>query len=92
MFNTNELVVGGEESKLLYKKDIAVEDMHWISGHKAEFPLKCMVRIRHRQPLQPATYLEDNKIIFEDPQRAATPGQFAVVYKDDICLGGGIIK
>ena len=116
-FNTNELVVGQEESELLYKKEIIIGDMHWISGssfakategipdystatpgrHEKRngqdviFPLKCMVRLRHRQPLQNATFEEDDKIIFEEPQRAVTPGQFAVIYKDGVCLGGGVI-
>jgi len=110
-------VVGQEESELLYKKEIIIGDMHWISGssfakategipdystatpgrHEKRngqdviFPLKCMVRLRHRQPLQNATFEEDDKIIFEEPQRAVTPGQFAVIYKDGVCLGGGVI-
>ena len=90
-FDTNELVVGEEDSELLHKKEIVVEDIHWISGHVPEFPLKCKVRLRHRQTLQEALFLEDNKIVFKKAQRAVTPGQFAVVYREGVCLGGGII-
>jgi len=100
-FETNELVVGEEDSALLHKKEIVVENIHWISGHAPKFPLKCMVRLRHRQPLQNAecslacrqagVQNEELVISFSEPQRAATPGQFSVIYKDDVCLGGGAI-
>ncbi len=98
---TNELVVGSADSELLYKKKIPVEDMHWVSGLPPEFPLQCEVRLRHRQPLQnaecslaclPAGFQNEELVIsFSEPQRAATPGQFAVIYKGNVCLGGGVI-
>lgn len=94
-FDSNELVVGEEDSALLYKKEIAVRDMHWVSGQMPEFPLECEVRLRHRQVLQNAECRMQNgefAIVFDQAQRAATPGQFAVIYKDAVCLGGGVIK
>lgn len=100
-FDANELVVGTEDSALLYQKEIDVKDMHWVSGHAPAFPLQCEVRLRHRQPLQnaelqsqPAGRQVQNGelcITFEEPQRAVTPGQFAVLYTDGVCLGGGVI-
>ncbi len=118
-FDTNELVVGTEDSGMLYKKEITVVDMHWISGstfakatvdkpasvaitpfaqegngQESHFPLKCEVRLRHRQVLQSAQCDLHNgelSIRFDEPQRAVTPGQFAVVYKNGTCLGGGSI-
>jgi tRNA-specific 2-thiouridylase len=54
------------------------------------------VKLRHRQPEQPARLrvLDDGgaQIEFEQPQRAATPGQFAVIYQQGRCLGGGAIE
>jgi tRNA-specific 2-thiouridylase len=93
---SNELVVGYTDDPALYKKEIKAGKIRWISGHPPKFPLKCEVRLRHRQPLQecvvrrsrPADQLT---IIFTNPQRAVTPGQFAVFYKKGECLGGGVI-
>ena len=52
------------------------------------------VRIRYRQPLQDAVLVMRNNglfIIFEEPQRGITPGQFAVWYDRDEMIGSGVI-
>ena len=90
---TNELVVGYENDKLLYSKKIELERVNWIN--RVVLPLRCEVRLRHRQPLQKCLVKNiDSKIFieFEKPQKAITPGQFAVLYKNDECLGGGAVK
>ncbi len=48
----NELVVGYEDDPMLHKKEIQVGEISWISGQPPKFPLKCKVRLRHRQELQ----------------------------------------
>lgn len=94
---SNELVVGFEDEPELYKKEARVAKINWLAGQPPKFPLKCEVRLRHRQPLQkclirnPANPAEGIRVIFEKSQRAVTPGQFAVFYKDGECLGGGTI-
>ena len=87
----NELVVGYENDPLLYRGEICVKDVNWIAGRAPKFPLKCEVRLRHRQPLQKCV-INKNKVVFAAAQRAVTPGQFAVFYLKGVCLGGGVIQ
>jgi len=95
----NQLVVGFEDSPLLYRQKVEVQEVNWINGQNPGFPLQCQVRLRHRQPMQKATlYREKNGkndrtifVEFQKSQKAVTPGQFAVFYKNGECLGGGVI-
>jgi len=92
-FAKNELVVGYDDDPLLYKKEATVSAVNWV-GQTPKFPLKCEVRIRHRQELQACNVEQKNNNIiihFIKKQRAITPGQFAVFYFNSICLGGGTI-
>jgi tRNA-specific 2-thiouridylase len=69
--------------------------MHWL-GEPPPASLRCTVKVRYRQPDQPATLeaLADGtaRVAFDTAQRAVTPGQFAVVYVGERCLGGGVIE
>ena len=95
----NVLVVQqGEDSPLLYSDSAEGTDLTWLAGH-APVPdggaLRCQVRLRHRQPLQDcALTLKDGRalIAFDRPQRAVTPGQSAVFYDGQVCLGGAIVE
>lgn len=94
--DTNELVVGYEDNALLYTKEVMIVDVNWTSGQTPIFPLKCQVRLRHRQELQDCVVTEVSegasvRVRFKKAQRAVTPGQFAVFYKKGACLGGGVI-
>jgi tRNA-specific 2-thiouridylase len=90
------IVVQGSDHPLLYASTLRGEQMHWISGHApAQAPIDCLCRLRHRQPLQACTLVEyDNghcRVHFAEPQRAITPGQSAVFYVGDECLGGCVV-
>ncbi len=94
----NQLIVGFENDPMLYSNEAEVKNINWIAGREPKFPLKCEVRLRHRQALEQchcekAKGRRGNLIVkFAQPQRAVTPGQFAVFYSKGVCLGGGEIK
>ena len=97
----NIIYVGeGEHHPGLYRKalQIASDEIHWIRGTESMSigeQRRYRVRIRYRQPLQDATLhmREDGMfIVFDEPQRSITPGQFAVWYAGDgEMLGSGVI-
>ena len=97
-FKTNTLIVAkGPFDEQLFASELTAHDAHWISGKQPAFPLKCKARIRYRQPLQKCTislgHLDhDLNVIFEEPQRAVTPGQSIVFYDGDEMLGGALIS
>ena len=84
----------GDESRL-FTSEINCKDFNFIPRAPKEREFDCMVRIRHRQPLQEArAFLLPNdrvKIITKAPQRAVCAGQYAVLYINERCLGGGEI-
>ncbi len=93
-FQKNQLLVGEENDPKLYSLEISLEKLNWMSGQSPNFPLKCEVRLRHRQELKEIEIVSSDdevKINFSKPERAVTPGQFAVFYSSDECLGGGIV-
>jgi tRNA-specific 2-thiouridylase len=73
-----------------------MHEMHWINGTPKQKQFECTAKFRHRQPDQQVTVeLLDSgyvKLTFKQKQRAITEGQWAVLYNNDICLGGGVIE
>lgn len=91
----NALIVAqGHHHPLLFSNELHCEKLHWISGAAPE-KLSCSAKIRYRQSDQACKIVlsENNtaQVIFDEPQRAITPGQSIVFYDGDHCLGGGII-
>ena len=89
------VAVQGSDHPLLFTQQAAVSDLFWISGKAPglDQPLHC--KHRYRQSDQSCMLRTDDKgyiIEFDQPQRAVTPGQSAVIYQGDICLGGGVIE
>lgn len=89
----NTVTVGPESA--LYSQEIIVEDLNWISIETLNTPLRVGAKTRSRQPEQPAQVRRETadrvRLVFDQPQRAVTPGQAAVFYDGDIVVGGGTI-
>jgi tRNA-specific 2-thiouridylase len=92
----NELtVVQGNDHPLLVSRALATGPCNWLV-QPSEMEFASQIKVRYRQPDQPcrASLRGDGaiEVRFEQPQRAVTPGQFAVLYDGDRCLGGGVIE
>ena len=89
----NEVIVG--EEKELYKKEILVENINLLLVDEINEWMEVGVKTRYSSKVAKAKIIQEGsqiKVIFDEPQRAITPGQSAVFYIDDIVLGGGKIK
>lgn len=91
----NLLIVSHGEDGILFKQKLITEGFNFIVPPSSS-QFECEARIKHRQPLQKATAcILDNgdvELCFEHKQRAVAPGQYAVIYCGDVCVGGGVIN
>jgi len=89
------IVVQGHDHPLLLGSALTTGPVHWLSRPRPK-PFPCTVKVRYRQADQPALLEplpgEAARIVFQTPQRAVTPGQYAVVYEGERCLGGAVIE
>ena len=87
----------GEDSPLLYTHAARGGGLTWLAERPPApdgVALECQVRLRHRQPLQACRLTLSDGVAhmrFPEAQRAVTPGQSAVFYRDRVCLGGCIV-
>ena len=88
-------VAQGHDNPLLFSLGVNASSLHWIGYTVTSTPFRCTAKTRYRQTDQPCTIKsieqDSGKIMFDEQQRAVTPGQYIVFYKDNTCLGGGII-
>lgn len=88
------IAVQGKNHPLLFKDWLTTTDVFWVNQPISE-PLRCKAKVRYRQADQDCIIEPTNsgyRVVFDQPQRAVTPGQSVVFYLDDICLGGGVIE
>ncbi|MGB5347692.1 MAG: tRNA 2-thiouridine(34) synthase MnmA [Woeseia sp.] len=94
----NALIVVQGEDPLLYSAALGTGEPHWIGAAPAagNEPLRCTVKVRYRQTDQPCTVAHNAsgglQVTFDAPQRAVAPGQYAVFYRAERCLGGAVIE
>ena len=89
-------IVQGHDHPLLLAATLTAEDASWVSGAAPSEQDDLGAKTRYRQS-DAVTRLQAGRdprfeLAFEDPQWAVTPGQSAVLYRGEVCLGGGIIR
>ena len=90
----NTVTVGPNEA--LFSRTLMADDWNWIPFPTLTGPMRVTAKARYNQPPQPATVFpeEDSsaRVVFDEPQRALTPGQAVVLYGGDLVIGGGTIR
>jgi tRNA-specific 2-thiouridylase len=90
------LVAQGHDHPSLYSKGLIAQQLHWVDRKTVTESFRCVVKTRYRQPdiACTVTPIDDERIEvrFDEPVAAVTPGQSAVFYIDEVCLGGGVIE
>lgn len=94
--NNRLIVAQGADHPRLMSVGLIAQQLHWVDRQVLREPLQCVVKTRYRQEDIPCviTPLDSDRIEvrFEQPVAAVTPGQSAVFYLGEVCLGGGIIE
>jgi tRNA-specific 2-thiouridylase len=89
-------VVQGHDHPALFADRMQVGQLTWVTSPPSQAQFPCKAKVRYRQADQDCTATFHTQgsceVTFDEPQRAVTPGQYAVFYSDDECLGGGVIE
>jgi tRNA-specific 2-thiouridylase len=89
----HQVVVGNQEE--LYSRTLRARRVNLVAVEELRAPMRVRVKIRHRHEGAPAlleaTSSDEVLVMFDEPQRAITPGQAAVFYDGDVVVGGGWI-
>ncbi|WP_111496471.1 tRNA 2-thiouridine(34) synthase MnmA [Marinobacter bohaiensis] len=89
------IAVQGKQHPLLFSRGLTSGPIDWVAGEPPAKEFRCHAKTRYRQPDQACTVTVTDagtRVVFDDAQRAVTPGQSVVFYDGDICLGGGVIE
>ncbi len=94
MANNVLVVVQGHDHPALLQRRVRLTDCRWLQGAVPD-NIALTARLRYRQTDQPCHLCDLGgdavELTFDTPQWAVTPGQFGVLYRGEVCLGGGVI-
>jgi len=88
------LVAQGNETRWLHSSRLCASELSWVAGAAPAAEFRCTAKTRYRQGDQACVVRIDDagcSVEFDTPQRAVTPGQSVVFYREEECLGGGVI-
>jgi len=92
--STNEVVLG--ENDDVFKKEFYAKEVNFISFENLEDGYECTGKVRYSSKTSPCKLYKDGinriRVVFDQPQRAVTPGQAVVFYDEDTLVGGGVIE
>lgn len=96
LVNNVLIVAQGQDNSALLSNGLIAGQLHWVDRQPIREKLRCTVKTRYRQAdidciIEPIDD-ETVRVLFDEPQIAVTPGQSAVFYLGEVCLGGGIIE
>ncbi len=96
LINNVLVVAQGHDNSALLSTGLIASQLNWVDLQPIRENLRCTVKTRYRQEDIPCEIqpIDDNtiRVMFDEPQIAVTPGQSAVFYLGEVCLGGGIIE
>lgn len=85
----------GADHPALFAKTLKAHSACWVKEPPSKIPYRCQAKIRYRQQDQACrvTFLQNGnlEVLFDEPQRAISPGQSVVFYQENECLGGAVI-
>jgi tRNA-specific 2-thiouridylase len=89
----NQVMVGHQDE--LLSREFTAAGVNWVAFDKPDDEIRAEVRVRYRHVPEPATVTplgnDRVRVVFDEPQRAITPGQTTVFYRGDEVVGGGWI-